>query len=56
MYFVDEFLKLRLHIVQNFAKEIENKKLYTSKEVIKMRLVFFRLTHYLWAMQITATS
>jgi methyl-accepting chemotaxis protein len=34
MYFVDEFLKSRLHIVQNFAKDIEDKKLYASKEEI----------------------
>ncbi len=35
MYFVDEFLKSRLHMVQNFAKELEDKKLYASKESIK---------------------
>ena len=34
MYFVDEFLKSRLHMVQNFAKEIEDKKLYTSRDEI----------------------
>ena len=38
MYFVDEFLKSRLHIVQNFAKEIEDKKLYSSKEEISETL------------------
>ena len=32
MYFVDEFLKSRLHMVQNFAKELEDKKLYTSRD------------------------
>ena len=34
MYFVDEFLKSRLHMVQNFAKELEDKKLYTSRDDI----------------------
>nr|WP_149715979.1 methyl-accepting chemotaxis protein [Campylobacter concisus] len=32
MYFVDEFLKSRLHMVQNFAKELEDKKLYASRD------------------------
>ena len=35
MYFVDEFLNSRLHMVQNFAKELGDKKLYASKESIK---------------------
>jgi len=34
MYFVDEFLKSRLHMVQNFAKELEDKKLYASRDDI----------------------
>ena len=34
MYFVDEFLKSKLHMVQNFAKELEDKKLYTSRDDI----------------------
>ena len=34
MYFVDEFLKSRLHMVQNFAKELEDKRLYTSRDDI----------------------
>lgn len=34
MYFVDEFLKSRLHMVQTFAKELEDKKLYTSRDDI----------------------
>ena len=32
MYFVDEFLKLRLHMVQAFAKELEDKKTYASRD------------------------
>ena len=34
MYFVDEFLKLRLHMVQTFAKELEDKKTYASRDDI----------------------
>ena len=34
MYFVDEFLKSRLHMVQTFAKELEDKKLYASRDDI----------------------
>ena len=34
MYFVDEFLKSRLHMVQNFAKELEDKKTYASRDDI----------------------
>ncbi|QPH89741.1 methyl-accepting chemotaxis protein [Campylobacter concisus] len=34
MYFVDEFLKSRLHMVQTFAKELEDKKTYASREDI----------------------
>ena len=34
MYFVDEFLKLRLHMVQTFAKELEDKKLYANRDDI----------------------
>jgi len=34
MYFVDEFLKSRLHMVQTFAKELEDKKLYANRDDI----------------------
>ena len=34
MYFVDEFLKSRLHMVQTFAKELEDKKTYASRDDI----------------------
>jgi len=34
MYFVDEFLKSRLHMVQNFAKELEDKKTYANRDDI----------------------
>ena len=34
MYFVDEFLKLRLHMVQTFAKELEDKKTYANRDDI----------------------
>ena len=38
MYFVDEFLKLRLHMVQNFAKELEDKKTYANRDDIAEEL------------------
>ena len=34
MYFVDEFLKSRLHMVQTFAKELEDKKTYANRDDI----------------------
>ncbi len=32
MYFVDEFLKSRLHMMEGFAKDVKAKKLYDDKD------------------------